>query len=38
MIIKKYWNKYLDWESEEITFDKGWAMLILVIFTLSVFR
>ena len=31
MIFKKYWNKFLDWESEEVEFDKGWATLIVVI-------
>jgi len=30
MIIKKYWNKFLDWEGTEVTFDRGWVIFVLL--------
>ena len=28
-IIKKYWNKFLDWEGTVVEFDRGWALVLV---------
>ena len=36
--IKKYWNKFWEWEDTPIEFTKGHMLFVLYIFVLSVVK